>query len=180
MKKLTQKRLKELLHYDPKTGVFIWKKSTSNRVKIDSVAGSVSNDGYRLIKVDGKRYVASRLAWLIMEGYLPEHDMDHKNRIRNDDRWCNLRHASRQCNLRNAGISKNNKSGIVGVSWSKKYGVWVAQICINRKRVFLGQYVSKVDAIRKRWEAEKKYNFPNCNTSSTAYQYLLGKGLVNV
>lgn len=177
--KLTQKRLKELLHYDPEAGVFIWKNPQSNRIKKGGVAGFIDNCGYRRISTDGKKYIASRLAWILMEGYIPENEIDHINRIRNDDKWRNLRHVTRQCNLRNSGKSKNNKSGVVGVSWSTRDCVWRAQICINRKGISLGQSISKVHAVKIRLKAEIKYNFFECIVKSTAYQYLLARGLVD-
>ena len=82
---LTQSRLKELLHYNPETGIFTWLVSKKG-VKIGNIAGSVNSIGYRYISVDRILYKASRLAWLFIEGYFPENDVDHINRIRDDDR----------------------------------------------------------------------------------------------
>ena len=177
--KLTQARLKELLDYDPETGVFTRLKTVSNAsgAKKSDIAGCINKtDGYRRIRIDGKDFLASRLAFLYMEGYFPEYDVDHKNRIRYDDRWCNLRHASRQCNLRNCSTRSDNKSRIVGISWLKRDQKWRASITISGKAFNLGHFISKLDAAKTRWEAEKKHNFPNCNTTSTAYQYLQSKG----
>lgn len=172
--KLTQARLKELLHYDLITGVFTWlisKKGTRNNL----VAGSVSknkDNGYRRIKIDGNFYKTSRLAFLYMEGYFPEHDVDHKNRIRHDDRWENLRHATRQCNARNSNKRSDNTSGITGVTWHKTAQKWQARIEISGKGFSLGLFQSKHDAAKARWQAEIKHGFPSCNTTSTAYIYL--------
>ena len=49
---------------------------------------------------------------------------------------------------------------------------WDAQIKINYKKHRLGQFKSKLKAVSARWEAEKKYKFPDCSTKSTAYLYL--------
>jgi len=173
MKKLTQKRLKELLHYDPETGVFTWVKTVNREVKRGDVAGYINKElGYRLIGICGKCYYASRLAWLYMEGYFPENVADHRDRVRDNDRWDNLRHISRQCNSRNCKLSIKNKSGITGVSWSKRYQKWTANVTILYKSINLGAFNSKLDAAKARWNAEKKHNFPNCNSKSTAYLYL--------
>ena len=172
MKNLTHKRLREVLKYDPETGVFVWLKNMSSMVKKGNVAGSIYGDGYRIIKIDGNRYKASRLAWFYMEGYFPENQIDHINRIRNDDRWKNLRHVSHQCNSRNHNTLKNNTSGITGVCWHKKYQKWYADIKTTDKRVFLGLFDFKIDAAKARWKAEVKYGFPDCNTTSTALQYI--------
>lgn len=173
MKKLTQERLKELLHYDPKTGVFTWLKTVSKKVKCGNVAGSIRNTyGYRQIKIDGKLCKASRLAFLYMEGYFPEYEVDHRNRITGDDRWKNLRHVSHQCNMRNRSIQKNNKSGITGIFWHKIAQKWVAHIRISGKTTHLGYFKDKFDAARARWNAEVKHSFPGCNTTSSAYLYI--------
>ena len=82
--------------------------------------------------------------------------------------------------MRNAGIPKDNKSGVIGVSWCTKYNVWTARIGVDGKSIFIGQSISKARAVKKRWQAEVKYGFPGCNTTSTAYQYLLRRGLVDV
>lgn len=169
---LTQERLMEVLRYDPEIGVFTWVCSPQPKVKTGDVAGYVTTVGYRRIEIDYKLYYASRLAWLYVEGYFPEYEMDHINRIRSDDRWCNLRHVSRQCNLRNRNISKNNTSGVTGVFWNKHDKRWVAKIEITEKLIYLGAFKSKLDAAKARWEAEKKYGYPNCQTTSSAYLFI--------
>ena len=175
--KLTQARLKELLHYNPEMGVFTWLKTVSNSVKAGFVAGGIDSDGgYRRIRIDGKRYRSSRLAWLYMEGYFPEHEMDHRNRIKHDDGWENLRHVSHQCNTRNKNIYKTNRSGIAGVCWHKRDKKWHVSIRIFGKLINLGTFNSKLNAAKARWGAEVKHGFPNCNTISTAYLYLKERG----
>lgn len=176
--KLTQERLKKLLHYEPSTGVFTWIVAPANQINVGDRAGCLNGHGYRHICIDRKHYKASRLAWLYIEGYSPEFDVDHQNRIRDDDRWCNLRHVSRQCNTRNCGMRKNNSSGVTGVSWYKRASKWRAQIRVNRKSLHLGSFESKTEAVEARWNAEKKYGFPNCNSSSSAYLYLKKCGAI--
>ena len=174
--KLTQTRLKKLLHYDPETGVFDWLIPRQG-ARIKQSAGCLTYEGYGQIRINGKTYRAARLAWLYMEGYWPEHQIDHINRIRNDDRWLNLRHVSPQCNLRNCNKAKNNTSGITGVSLHKDSQKWHATIKPTGKRVFLGSFNLKIDAARARWNGEIKYGFPDCNTTSSAYLYLKERGL---
>ena len=141
MKKLTQKRLKELLHYDPETGIFIRLKNAGSRSSRGDIAGGPGGCGYRTIGIDGKRYLASRLAWLYQEGYFPENQVDHKNRIRHDDRWENLRHVTQVCNSRNSKTRTTNTSGITGVSWDQRYQKWAAYIMILGKKYHLGYFV---------------------------------------
>ena len=173
---LTQKRLKELLHYEPDTGVFT-RLAYQGRGKCGKVAGTTSKErGYRHIYVENKVYRAARLAWLYQEGYWPEHQIDHVNRIKHDDRWANLRHVSGSCNARNCNVSKRNKSGVTGVVWLKKSKNWGAEIMVFGKAITLGNFAKKLDAAKARWKAEVKYDFPNCNTTSTAYLYIKRKG----
>jgi len=87
---LTQERLKELLSYDPETGAFTWLLSPGPKRKGEQ-AGSQHHSGYRFVKLDGKMYAEHRIAFLYVHGYFPEGDVDHINRIRNDNRPDNLR-----------------------------------------------------------------------------------------
>ena len=178
-KDLTQSRLKEFLHYDPETGVFTWLASKGKGVKAGQIARCPVTRGYKAIRIDGKLYRTSRLAWLYMEGYFPEKDIDHGNRIRHDDRWKNLRHVSHSCNMRNKSIYRNNSSGITGVSWDNQHKKWRVEIMTSGKSIFLGRFTSKLDAAKARWEAEIKYGFTNCNTTSTAYLYLKSHNALN-
>jgi len=177
-KKLTQKRLKELLHYDPKTGIFIRLLNTGGSQKKGDIAGGIRPDGYRSIRADRKKYYSARLAFLYMEGYFPENDIDHINRIKDDDRWVNLRHVSRSCNMINKGLVSNNTSGVTGVSWNKRERKWVSRIMANGERILLGKFDLFVVAVNARYLGEKKYNYDNCKSSSYAYKYLKKEGLL--
>ena len=170
--KLTQERVKELFYYNPKTGTFTRRIYCCSNAKVGDVAGSRSPLGYILINVDYKLYGASRLAFLYMEGYFPEHQVDHINRIRDDNRWENLRHVTSQCNIRNSSVRGDNTSGVTGVCWHKGNKKWASYIMVNEKRKSLGYFKILKEAVQARWEAEVKYDFPNCNTTSSAYLYL--------
>jgi HNH endonuclease/AP2 domain len=91
---LTQQRLKELLNYDPTTGIWTWIKGRPG-TSVGKVAGKIDDEGYRRINVDRNGYRSARLAFLYMTGAWPIHEADHKNRNRLDDRWENLRDATR-------------------------------------------------------------------------------------
>lgn len=175
---MTQKELKQYLNYDPDTGVFTWKVTKRKDMKPGSIAGTISVNGYWVIRINDKLYYAHRLAFLYMEGYFPEHQVDHINRIKDDNRWCNLREVSRQCNSKNCGPSSKNTSGIVGVIWLKRDNKWCSRIAINKKQIGLGTFESKADAARARLEGEKKYGWPTCNTTSSAYLYLKERNLL--
>ena len=170
---ITQKKLKKLLDYNPETGVFRWLVSKKYNIKIGDIAGSINKiSGYRYIGINGKTYRASRLAWLFMKGYWPEHVIDHRDRIQDNNVWDNLRHVSQMCNVKNSKTPSNNTSGVVGVSWYKNRDKWIAFITTSKKQIKLGYYTNLIDAVRARWEAEKKYGWPNCNTTSSAFEFL--------
>ena len=104
----SQERLQELFIYDPNLGLFYWKKPTSNRVKVGSIAGFSAPDGYTHIRVDGKLHRAHRLAWVYMTGSEPKDLIDHINGERTDNRFSNLREATDRQNLNNTIQSTQN------------------------------------------------------------------------
>lgn len=150
---LTQERLQEVLSYDSETGVFRWKVRTSNRVKVGDKAGA-KFDGYLVIRVDGILHLAHRLAWFYHYGVWPSDVLDHKNRVRDDNRIDNLRDVTRQVNCQNASLSKANTSGAKGVSWAAEASKWEAFIWLNRKKKFLGYFDDFESAVAARAKAE--------------------------
>ncbi len=154
---LTAEYLRSILHYDPETGIFTWKISNSNRVKVGATAGCQNGHGYLLIKVCSRKHPAHRLAWLYMNGEWPKLDIDHINRNRSDNRIANLRDVSRKQNLQNAGKYSSNTSGHPGVYWDKQSSKWVARIKHNQKRVHLGYFATIEEAIAARKAGELRY-----------------------
>lgn len=115
--RVTQERLKELLHYDPETGIFIWKVNLGNKLCKGKVAGNKDQDQGIRIKIDKvRKYPAHHLAWLYMTGFLPifpRNEVDHINRIRSDNSWKNLRLATRKQNSANR-TGKRKVRGVRG------------------------------------------------------------------
>ena len=87
-------QLKELLHYDSETGLFTWLVQRNSRSIVGSVAGCLNDLGYRKIQLYGKQYSSGRLAWFYMTGHWPACLIDHKDGIRDNDAWLNLREAT--------------------------------------------------------------------------------------
>jgi len=136
----TQSRLHELLRYNTETGIFVWIARTSNRIKIGDIAGTLSKrDGYVRISVDGIIYLAHRLMWLYMTGKFPTSEVDHKNTVRNDNRWENLREATRLINVQNQRRArKDNCTGFLGVR--KMKGNFQANIRVNGRSLNCGTF----------------------------------------
>ena len=157
---LTQKRLKELLHYDPDTGVFTWLVYRNVNARVGGRCGHVEDRTlYRWIYIDDAKHKSARLAFLYMKGRLPSAHMDHINHIRSDDRWCNLREVTQQENNKNKTMQTNNTSGVMGVHWKKAISKWGAKIVVNKKQIHIGYYSSINKATSARKAAEVKYGF---------------------
>lgn len=145
MKELTISRLKELLSYDPLTGHFTRLETISGgKANAGDIAGHSAYQGYIGIGIDGRYYKAHRVAWFYMHGVWPT-VIDHKNRIKSDNRLCNLREVTVSQNRENMIGYKNNKSGHKGVYHFQD--AWVAQINSGGKRHYLGRFKEKEDAI---------------------------------
>lgn len=156
---LTAERARELLSYDPDSGIFLWRVSPSKPVRSGSVAGYCTTNGYRRIRVDKRPYRAHRIAWLIVNGAWPPDQIDHINGRRDDNRICNLRLATHQDNNRNQRKPDSNTSGVVGVYWNKRRQKWNAYIKVDRKLLDLGCFTNISDATQARMVAERKYEF---------------------
>lgn len=153
---LSQDSLKESLSYDELTGIFVWKKPGKKRV-VGNVAGTHNKKlGYVMICLDRKHYLAHRLAWLYVYGKHPTQRIDHINRIRNDNRICNLREVTCKQNLENSGMWRTNTSGYKGVCWSKTAKKWIAQITHNYKHQNLGYFKTKEEAYEAYKEASNR------------------------
>ncbi len=146
---LTQEKLKELFHYNPESGLFIRKVTITYNAKEGDIAGWVSDNGYVLINVKGQKYRAHRLVWLYMTGNWPKDRIDHKNGIRDDNRFSNLRECTQQENLRNkVGNRGETTSKYKGVYWDKSRRKWAAEAHINNKKIYLGRFENEEDAAR--------------------------------
>ena len=145
---ITQERLKELLHYNPETGVFTRNWTMGRKARVGSIAGSVRKDGYRQIQINKIKYLSHRLAWLYMTGSWPKEDIDHINRVKDDNRWENLREASPSQNQANRKININNSSGLKGVQYRKDNtkNPWQASIECNGKSIYLGYFRTPEEA----------------------------------
>ena len=154
---LTAERLRELFHYDPLTGVFTRLVSTASNARAGDVAGTLMQIGYLLIGIQGKSYLAHRLAWLFVHGEWPKDQIDHINRDRTDNRICNLREATIKQNQRNLSKSCNNTSGVPGVHWRSDRAKWWALIESDGQKHYLGMFNTKEEAIAARKAGELKY-----------------------
>jgi hypothetical protein len=136
------------LDYDPETGKFTWKARVVrsaddkrwNARYAGEVAGSIKNNGYRRIGIDGKYYGAARLAWLIVHGEWPQNEIDHINRIRTDDRIVNLRDVTPTENNNNRSDNNGLPEGVQWHTGTTKYEAWIPRGVPIFGWTYLGQY----------------------------------------
>ena len=158
---IDQETVKKLFHYDAESGMLIWRFGNGRNVKPWQEVKAKNGNGYYTAKIHGKSYLAHRLAWLYVHGSFPNKYIDHKNRIRNDNRLCNLRDVNTTDNAQNISLPSHNKSGYIGVSWIKSHNCWTVYVKVNKKNKWLGYYKNLDDAVAVRKAGEKQhYNLP--------------------
>ncbi len=156
---LTAQRLRELLHYDPETGVFTWSVRTSNRIKVGDVAGTGSGQGRWQILVDGHLFLAHRLAWFYVYGHWPTHGIDHRDGNPLNNRIENLRDVLPSVNSQNLHRPhRDNQTGLLGVLRENRRNKWLAQITVNGKRIYLGYFDSAEKASAAYLRAKEIYH----------------------
>ena len=137
---LTYERAKELFSYSPETGELRWATKASRKVVPGAVAGCITVHGYRQVRVDGKFYKAHRIAWLLRTGEWPEHEIDHANGVRDDNRWVNLREATSAENKQNMARRSDNTSGYTGVIFEKRVKLWEARVVMDGRIYSAGYF----------------------------------------
>ena len=155
---MTQSRLKEMMNYDKNTGIFTWIKKPCRNIPIGKVAGYKKDTGYVSIDIDKGTYPAHHLAWLYEYGIMPPEQIDHWDRVRNNNAIENLSLTSNQKNQMNKS-KRRGREDFNGVYWNKRDSMWLAQITYLGKQIYLGQYKNKDEAIQARTDADVKYGF---------------------
>ena len=171
---ITQATLKELLHYNPDTGVFTWLERPERYFKTvrtgtawnDRYAGRVAGAHcpqgrtvYRQIEISGAKHYAHRLACLYVHGKLPDNQIDHIDGNGSNNWITNLRDVTHAENQKNKQIFSNNTSGCTGVGWDRRESMWHAQISISGKNKHLGYFTGVENAIAARKSAEIEFGF---------------------
>jgi AP2 domain len=109
-------------------------------------------------KTGKRRLVLMHRAILGLRGFKTDKiEGDHRNHNGLDNRRKNLRIATRLQNAANHRLQKNNTSGHSGVHIYKRTGRWQAYIKVNRKRIHIGFFATREEAVRAREQAAKKY-----------------------
>lgn len=169
---LTAEVVRQLLDYDPSTGVFRWKARgpewfpTPRRVNswngrhAGQIAAYQSPRGYQHIQIFKVRHAAHRLAWLFAHGAWPKGEIDHINHVRNDNRIGNLRDVPSGGNQRNRRLRCNNTSGHAGITKPKGCRKWLVRIGSGvEQRRHIGYFETLEEAIAARQCAMQQHGY---------------------
>lgn len=161
--------LAECFTYVADTGILLWNArpdkhflckanaETWNAKYPGTRAGWQMKTGHVAVSVDGGKYLVHRIVWRMVTGDDPGNlEIDHRNNIRNDNKWANLRLATSLQQSANKLRSPKNTSGYKGVSWDNANQKWRASICINRKTINLGRYLTVEEAFSAYGDAAEK------------------------
>ena len=152
---LTAARAREVLDYDPDTGVFRWKVTRRGSASAGVVAGCLYSTGYWCIKVNGRRHSAHRLAWLIVHGAFPAYQIDHIDCDRANNRLANLREATNAENQQNLRRARSDSiTGLLGVSTHRDR--FQSGIRVDRKTRYLGTFDTPEQAHAAYLDAKRK------------------------
>ena len=144
-------KLKYRYDYNPLTGDIVRLFSHGSN-RIGSPVGHIINCNYRVVKTRAKTVLCHRLAFYIMEGYLPE-QIDHIDGNRSNNKWLNLRECTRAENQRNLAIRSDNKSGYRGVREYGDYNKWKGSVKLNGKEHY--KYGFKTPELASIWVVAK-------------------------
>lgn len=156
--KLTwREAIKKAFSYNPDTGEITRLLATSWKSVnfVGKAVGSPSGTGHLVVSLGGRPFLVHRLAYFLMKDEFPPADIDHINGVRSDNRWSNLRACSRSENMRNYTTSPRN--GCRGITFNKMAKKWEARIWLPGRRINLGLFKSKDDAIAARIQSVTKH-----------------------
>jgi HNH endonuclease len=152
---ISHERLLSVLSYSVDDGLFRWRQKLSRASIVGGVAGCANSYGHIRIVVDGRFYMAHRLAWFYVYGVWPLVILDHINRLRSDNRISNLREANYKQNQWNINMRPSNRSGFTGVYWESSKNLWRAACMTNGVKRYLGYFRSAEEASKRYLEHVK-------------------------
>jgi hypothetical protein len=151
-----RKQAMALYSYERRTGIFRWKQQRIWKRPVGSEAGQFSGLlGHRKLYIDGKRYPAHWIAWLIVYGRLPKNELDHKNVNPSDNRIANLREATRSQNILNKPKRRDSTAPYKGIG--RHQNKWRPRIRVDGKTIYFGLFDDPKDAFAAYKKMAKKH-----------------------
>lgn len=149
-------KLSKFIKYNPNNGLAVWITSPGNQVKINTIAGKINKrTGYVQICFAGEVYAAHRLFWLLQTKNDPlPFQIDHIDKNRLNNKFCNLRLATFAENQRNKSLHRNNTTGCRGVYWVEEQQKYRVKIHFNKACFNLGHYKTFEQAVAVRQAKE--------------------------
>jgi hypothetical protein len=160
--KMSPQTLREMLSYDPETGVVTWVNSRNKNVNGKPTGLKITdrwNKSYLRMQIRPHVFLVHRVAWAIHYGEWPKDQIDHRDGDGTNNRLDNLRSVSNMKNAHNTKLKSTNTSGHKGVRWHSIGKKWNARITVDGVEKSLGLFHRIEDAIAARKDAEKKYGF---------------------
>ncbi len=156
MRDIDSTLLREILNYDPETGLFTWKKRIADKTIIGKVAGCAT-DRYVSIRIYGILYYAHRLVFTYIYGKCESPEIDHINGNKKDNRLSNLRLATTSQNKQNlCKPQSSNTTGYLGVSRREKG--FAAKISLLGNHKFIGLFETPEEAHQAYIEAKREFH----------------------
>lgn len=153
----TVERIRELLTYEPDTGILRWRVTRRGRCCIAGrEVGCKNTSGYLVVRIDNVLYYSHILVWVLMKGEWPADEIDHIDTVEDNNMWNNLRIGGRLGNTQNQKTPNTNTSGFKGVSFFKETKKWRSQIEACGRHYHLGYYVTKEEAYAAYCQAARR------------------------
>lgn len=138
-------RLHELFRLDRETG-YLYRLADVNQHRAGGRAGTLMQNGYRCVQVDGKKIMEHRVVFAMIHGRWPALHIDHANGVTDDNRPCNIREATHAQNMANSKLPCDSTTGLKGVCFDKSRGKFMASISINGRFKNLGRFDTAEEA----------------------------------
>lgn len=127
--------------------------------------------GYRTVKIHKKTYKAHRLVFLLSGVNMSNKEVDHRDNVRNNNVWTNLRVVSKEQNQANSLIRKDSTTGIKGLSFHKKKKLWIGRVQHENKRyevssVIKEKAIEKLNVLREKLHKD----FSNNGIKNTSFE----------
>lgn len=136
MRVMDKETSNNLFTYDD--GKLLW-KAKKGKMIAGSEAGTMNDQGYMIVMLDGQRYRTHKIIFLMHHGYMPKY-VDHIDGNRSNNKIKNLRECTQSENMYNASIRSDNRSGEKGVSWHKGANKWRVRLYIGGQETQIGLF----------------------------------------